>query len=74
MPENAIPLEEGGTNGGQICDLTEGARPHDHHVNNSNSEVITGNVHGSGKSELIGGGRNDGGEQDQFKIAIGVLA
>src|SRR5258708_25319734 len=29
MPENAILLEEGGTNGGHICDLTEGARPHD---------------------------------------------
>jgi len=29
MPENAILLEEGGTNGGHICDLTEGARAHD---------------------------------------------
>jgi len=29
MPENAILVEEGATNGGPICDLTEGARAHD---------------------------------------------
>jgi acetolactate synthase I/II/III large subunit len=29
MPENVILLDEGGTNGGPICDETEGARAHD---------------------------------------------
>jgi len=29
MPENAILIDEGGTNGGPICDLTENARAHD---------------------------------------------